>query len=162
MMNRRIYIDLFYLLLLGATLGAVLVLGALVAPVVFNSDSVLSVALLDHYSEGVIMAEIFHRFTYWGYAVVLSVIMYEGALHKMMERDKIAGASAFGVVATLLMFCGVYTPKILALQQAGPEATMSDAFNNLHVASELDFKLLTLALAGLFVRRIMLLRTVKV
>ena len=160
-MRSRLYIEIAYLLLLGATLGAVLVLGIFVASTIFNSEALLSVALLDHYNEGVIMAEIFRRFTYWGYVTLVAIVLFELYEYKQFRRDNMAMGSAFIAASTLLLFNAVYTPKILALQKEGPEATVTEAFENLHVASEIDFKILAAALIVLFVRRVMLLRTVK-
>ncbi len=160
-MKTRLYIELTYLLLLGATFGAVMVLGIFVAPVIFNSDTLLSVALLDNYNEGVLMAEIFHRFTYWVYLMTIAVVLFEVYEYKQARRNKVAMTSAFIAVSTMLLFSAVYTPKILALQEEGVEATMSDAFASLHTASELDFKILAVALAVLFFQRIVLLRTIK-
>ncbi len=162
-MNRRnnIYVELAYLLLLGASLGAVLVLGIIVASVIFNSEQYLPIALLDHYNEGILMGEIFHRFSYWVYGLCMAVVVYEILEYRALRRDGIAQIAALVVIGTSLMFSGVYAPKILQMQALGVEATMSDAFDALHKASELDFKILALALAVLFVRRIMLLRVVK-
>jgi hypothetical protein len=44
------------------------------------------------------------------------------------------------------------------MQRLGAEATQSDTFRNIHLASELDFKILAIALFVLFIRRLMLLR----
>jgi hypothetical protein len=52
----------------------------------------------------------------------------------------------------------VYAPKILSMQAMGMEATQSDTFSNIHIASEIDFKILAVALLILFIRRLMLLR----
>jgi len=160
-MKTRLYVELSYLLLLGATFGAVLVLGIFVAPVIFHSETLLSVALLDNYNEGVIMAEIFHRFTYWTYLTTIAVVLFEVYEYKQARRNKVAMISAFFAVSTMLLFSAVYTPKILAMQQEGVEATMSDAFKALHSGSELDFKILAIALIVLFFQRIVLLRTIK-
>jgi hypothetical protein len=146
-----------YLLLIAMTLGAVLVLGAVVAPVIFHSDSFLASALLDNYNEGALMAEIFYRFTYWGYVVVLAVVFFEVTEFKQMRRDRIAGIGAMGVVGTLLLFNAVYTPKILQMHSEGPEATQTEAFASLHTASEIDFQILAVALAVLFIRRMQLM-----
>ena len=163
-MNRRnhIYVELAYLLILGASLGAVLVLGIIVASVIFNSEHYLSMALLDHYNEGMLMGEIFHRFSYWTYALSIIVVVYEAWEYRALRRDAVAQIAALVVLGTSLMFSGVYAPKILQMQALGVEATMSDAFDALHKASELDFKILALALGVLFCRRVMLLRVVKV
>ena len=160
-MKTRLYIELAYLLLIGATFGAVMVLGIFVAPVIFYSEELLTVALLDNYNEGMLMAEIFRRFTYWIYLTTIAVISFELYEYKQARRNTIAMVSSFIAISTMLLFSAVYTPKIIALQKEGIEATMSDAFAGLHSASELDFKILAVALAVLFFQRIVLLRTIK-
>jgi hypothetical protein len=157
-LSKRIYIDFSYLIILAATFGAVIVLGAISAPVIFHTDKILVDVTLDHYNAGIIMGEIFARFSYWIYALAVAVILYEATMYKMGQRDAIAFASAVTVIFSSLMFSAVYSPKILAMQAIGPEATQSDTFNNIHMASELDFKILAVALVVLFVRRLMLLR----
>ncbi len=144
--------------MLGASFGAVIVLGAFVAPVIFHPNNILVDMTLDHYNSGIIMGEIFRRFSYWAYAIAIWVVLYEAISYKMGQRDAITFASATTVVFSSLMFSVVYSPKILAIQAIGPEATRSDTFENIHLASELDFKILSVALILLFVRRLMLLR----
>ncbi len=157
-MSKRIYIDFGYLIMLAASFGGVIVLGALVAPVVFYTDGILVDISLDHYNAGIIMGEIFHRFSYWLYFVASAVVVYEAFKYKTGHRDVIAFGSSATVVFSSLMFSAIYSPKILAMQAIGVEATQSDTFHNIHKASELDFKILALALIVLFVRRLMLLR----
>lgn len=144
--------------MLAASFGAVIVLGAVVAPVIFNSDKILVDISLDHYNSGIIMGEVFHRFSYWLYVVASVVLIYEAVMYKMGQRDAIAFASSVTIVFSSLMFSAVYSPKILAMQAIGLEATQSDTFANIHMASELDFKILAIGLVILFVRRLMLLR----
>jgi len=157
-MKRNIYADFSYLLILAASLGGVLVLGALVAPVIFNTDKILFEMLLDHYNAGKIMAEIFYRFSYWLYFITLYVVLYETIQYKMGQRDAIAFGASVTVVFSSLMFSAVYAPKILAMQSMGAEATQSDTFANIHIASEIDFKILAIGLLILFLRRLTLLR----
>ncbi len=157
-MKRNIYADFSYLLVIAASLGGVLVLGAIVAPVIFNTDKILFDMLIDNYNAGKIMAEIFHRFSYFLYFVAFFVVVYEAIMYKRGQRDAIVFGASATVVFSSLMFSGVYAPKILAMQAMGPEATQSDTFSNIHIASEIDFKILAVALLVLFVRRLMLLR----
>lgn len=157
-MNKRIYIDFSYLIILAASFGAVITLGALVAPVVFHTERIITEVIIDNYNAGIIMGTIFHKFTYWTYFLALFVVLYEAAQYKMGHRDAIAFASAFIVVSTALLFSAVYSPKILEMQALGHEATQSDTFKNIHTASEIDFKILAVSLIVLFVRRLMLLR----
>jgi hypothetical protein len=160
MKYKNLYIDTAYLLLLGMTLGAVLFLGIGVTAVVFHTEYLLATPL-SHYDEGLIMSEIFRRFSYWSYFMAFFIIVYESFEYKSMKRDKIAGLSAFIAIFTLLMFSGVYVPKILQMQEEGEKATQSSAFEAVHMGSEIDFKILAVALIVLFVRRLMLLRTIK-
>ncbi len=159
-MSKRIYIDFSYLILLAASFGGVIVLGAFVAPVIFHTDRIITEVIIDHYNAGMIMGEIFHRFSYWIYALAFFISLFEASQYKMGNRDTIALVSAFIAVFTSLMFSAVYAPKILEMQALGLEATQSDTFQNVHAASEIDFKILAIALIVLFVRRLMLLRRV--
>ncbi|MFA6190911.1 MAG: DUF4149 domain-containing protein [Sulfurimonas sp.] len=157
-MSKKIYLDFSYLILIAATFGAVIVLGAVVAPVIFHSDKILVDVLLNKYNSGIIMGEVFHRFSYWLYVVAAAVAIYEAIWYKMGQRDAIAFGSAISVLFSSLMFSAVYAPKILLMQALGIEATQSDTFANVHIASELDFKILAFSLFVLFIRRLMLLR----
>jgi len=159
-LKKNIYLDFTYLIVLAASFGGVMVLGALVAPVIFHTDRIVSEVLIDNYNAGIIMGEIFHRFSYWVYFLAVFVILYEAISYKKGFRDAITFASAVMVMGTSLMFSVVYSPRILEMQAMGREATQSDTFDNLHIASEIDFKVLAVALIVLFVRRLMLLRTV--
>lgn len=158
MIKRNIYFDFGYLIVLASTFGAVLTLGAIVAPVVFTSDAYTIGMMLDHYNMGLIMSEIFRRFSYVLYFVAAYIVIYEAIAYKTGERDRYTFVGAFVSVFASLMFSAVYVPKILSMQSAGIEATQSDTFAKLHTASEIDFKLLALGLLLLFVRRLMLLR----
>ncbi len=157
-MKRNIYLDFGYLLTLAASFGGVIVLGALVAPVVFHTDSLPVNILIDKYNAGIVMAEIFHRFSYWLYVVAVYVLVYEAIAYKTAKRDTIIIVASSLVLFASLMFSVVYAPKILSMQALGREATLSDTFLNIHLAAELDFKLLAIALLVLFIRRLMLLK----
>lgn len=159
-MNRKIIFDITYLLLIAMTAGAVLILGAFVAAVVFHSEVYLSVPLLSRYEEGKIMGEIFRRFTYWAYFMSVVIAVYEVARYKVMQIDKIAILSALGSIGTLLLFSAVYTPKILEYQTRG-ESAIDDSFEALHKASEIDFKILLVMLLILFGRRAYLMAVKK-
>ena len=157
-MKRNIYADFSYLLVLAASFGGVVVLGALVAPVVFHTDNLPVNILIDKYNAGIVMAEIFHRYSYWLYFVAFFVLVYEVIQYKTAKRDAVILASSSLVVFASLMFSVVYAPKILSMQALGPEATQSDTFLHIHLAAEIDFKLLAVSLGVLFIRRLMLLK----
>ena len=157
-MKRNIYADFSYLIILAASFGAVIVLGAFVAPVIFHTDKILHAMLIDNYNAGIIMGEIFHRFSYWIYFLAFYVAGYELIMYKLGQRDAIIFGSSVTVIFSSLMFSAVYSPKILKMQALGAEATQSDTFQNIHFASELDFKILAIALVTLFIRRLLLLK----
>lgn len=157
-MKRNIYIDFAYLITLAATFGAVVVLGAVAAPIIFHTEDILHSVVLDSYNAGIIMGEIFYRFSYWVYFLAFFVAVYELIMYKKGQRDAIIFASSVTVVFSSLMFSAIYSPKIIAMQRLGAEATQSDTFKNIHLASELDFKILATALFILFIRRLMLLK----
>ena len=145
-------ITMAYLILLGATLGAVLFAGIVVAPVTFHSERWLGSEMLSQFQEGLMMTQNFIRLSYLTDATVIAVALYEGYKYKMFERDKITLASAFIVIATGLMFGHYYLPDILTMQQAGEAMTQSSAFINTHKGSEIDIKLFAVALIVLMVR----------
>lgn len=157
-MKRNIFIDFAYLITLAATLGAVVVLGAVAAPIIFHTENILHSVVLDSYNAGIIMGEIFHRFSYWIYFLAFFVLFYELIMYKKGQRDPIIFASSVTVVFSALMFSAIYSPNIISMQRLGSEATQSDTFKNIHLASELDFKILAAALFILFIRRLMLLK----
>lgn len=157
-MKRNIFIDFAYLITLAATLGAVVVLGAIAAPIIFHTENILHSVVLDSYNAGIIMGEIFHRFSYWIYFLAFFVLFYELIMYKKGQRDPIIFASSVTVVFSALMFSAIYSPNIISMQRLGSEATQSDTFKNIHLASELDFKILAAALFILFIRRLMLLK----
>lgn len=160
-MKRNIYLDFAYFIVLAATFGAVVVLGAIVAPVIFHTDRITVNLLIDNYNAGIIMGEIFRRFAYWIYFVAIFVALYEVMAYKMGQRDAISFGAAVIVLFSSLLFSAVYVPKILSMQALGTEATQSDTFENIHIASEIDFKILAVALLVLFIRRLMILRIVE-
>ena len=157
-MKRNIYIDFGYLVALAASYGAVMVLGVLVAPVVFHANEITVALEIDNYNSGIIMGEIFHRFSKWVYILAFMVLAYEAMMYKKGQRDIYILFSSTLVIFTSLMFSAVYSPKILEMQAMGAEATQSDTFANLHLASEVDFKILAFSLVVLFIRRLMLMK----
>lgn len=159
-MQKKVILDITYLLLIAMSAGAVLVLGVFVAAVVFHSEMYLTLPLLSRYEEGKIMGEIFHRFSYWAYFMSIIITLYEVSRYKVMQIDKISILSALGAIGTLLLFSAVYTPKILEYQARG-EAAIDASFEALHQASEMDFKILLLMLLILFSRRAYLMAVKK-
>jgi len=151
------WIDIFYIIFLGVTLGLVLTLGAIVAPTIFHSENYLQKELLSHYQEGLLMSAIFVKANYFLNMIAIFIILREAYSYKLFQRDKIVLASASTAVFAILMFTFYYTPDILAYQAAGEEMTKSDIFANIHKGSEIDFMLLAFALFALIARRLYLI-----
>ncbi len=152
----RKYIDIAYLLAIGATIGLVLGLGIIVAPVVFHADIYTGVELT-HYQMGLVMTEIFLRSNYWLNIVAISIILYEGYEYKSFRRDRLALPSAATAVLMIFLFTLYYTKAIVAYQRMGESVVNDPTFEALHKGSEIDFMLLALSLVLLFTRRLYLL-----
>ncbi len=148
------YITTIYIILLGIMLGAGLYAGIVVAPTIFHSEVALGDELLTRFQEGLIMTVNFVKLGYLVTITILAVIFYEGYRFKSFERDGVALLSAVVVVLSGLLYAHYYIPQILEFQAQGEEVTKSKLFENTHFASELDFKLFTLALLILLVRNI--------
>lgn len=141
-----------YLILLAGTLGAGLYAGIVAAPVTFHTDLWLGSEVLSHFQEGLIMTENFIRLSYLVDFTLVAIFLYESYKYKMFERDSITTLAALITIASGLFFGHYYLPDILTMQLAGEVMTQSDAFASMHRASEIDFKIFSLALLVLIVR----------
>ncbi|WP_243877454.1 DUF4149 domain-containing protein, partial [Helicobacter pylori] len=66
-----------YLLLLGILGGSLIILGAIVAPIVFKASSILPELNLTPFESGKLMAQIFVRFNYLLGTIGFVVLLYE-------------------------------------------------------------------------------------
>lgn len=128
----------------------VIVLGVIVAPVIFHADTLISESI-SHYSQGVIMTEIFVRSNYWFGLIAVFILAYELYDYFNGRRDVVVQIAAFISLFTITLFLFYYTPDIVSMQLA--HETQTEAFNIAHKGSELDFKLLLVALLTLLIRR---------
>ena len=153
-MNR--WIEIAYLILLGTTLGLVLTLGAIVAPVIFNANDYIGQELLSHYQTGLLMTAIFLKANYWLNFTAIVIVLKEGYEYKSFRRDKIAVPAAATAVLMIFLFTLYYTNQIVSLQAKGASVVDDPVFESIHKASEIDFGLLALSLALLLGRRLYL------
>ncbi len=149
-------IDMIYLILLGTTIGGILTLGIIMTSTIFHSQDIIG-PMLSHYQEGQIMAQGFDKFTYFLGFMGIVIMAYEAYSYKILQRDMTVMLSTMVALSTIALFIGVYTPKILQMQALGEEATQSQEFQNLHLGSELDFKILVLSLIVIMGRRLYVL-----
>jgi hypothetical protein len=147
-------IFIVYVLMIGIVSGAVLTLGVFVAPVIFVPVPVLGDGVLSHFQSGLLMSHIFVRFNYLLDFLALFIIFYEFKAFFSLDRDKFSFFVSILSVYCIGLFTLYYTPYILKAQTIGEKAIASSAFENMHKGSELDFKILLVSLAVLFVRRV--------
>ena len=140
-----------YLIFLGAVLGAVVYAGAVVVPVIFGSEQWLGSGVLSHYQEGLIMTQNFVRLSYMLTVMIVVVFLYEGYRYKRGEHNKLSTSITVIVLATAALFNYYYLPDILTMQAAGKAATKTAAFVHAHTGSEIDFKILAVAIVALMV-----------
>ncbi len=156
MMKLKRTMDMVYLILLGATIGGILAIGIIMTSTIFNSEAYIG-PLLSHYQEGSIMSAGFDKFSYFLGFMGIVIFAYEMFSYKILQRDKTVMLATLVALSAIGLFIGVYMPKILAMQAQGEEATKSAAFENLHLGSEIDFKILLIALIVLMGRRLYVL-----
>ncbi|MBA1420924.1 MAG: DUF4149 domain-containing protein [Epsilonproteobacteria bacterium] len=145
-------VTMAYLIFLSAVLGAMLYAGIVVMAVTFHTEAWLGTDLLTRFQEGQIMTENFLRLSYLVNVMIVVVAFYEGYKFKKFERDTVTQVATFFVLATALLFSQYYLPDILSMQQQGEAVTKSVAFLNTHKGSEINSKILALALLVLIVQ----------
>jgi hypothetical protein len=148
--------DMVYLILLGATIGGILAIGIIMTSTIFNSEAYIG-PLLSHYQEGSIMSAGFDKFSSFLGFMGIVIFSYEMFSYKTLQTDKTVILATLVALSTIGLFVGIYMPKILELQAQGEEATKSVAFENLHLGSEIDFKIMLIALIVLIGRRLYVL-----
>jgi hypothetical protein len=132
---------IIYIITLGATLGASLYAGAVVAPNMFHSELFFGKDIISNFQEGIIMTQNFLKLGYVVTFMVFFVLLYEIIKWKNFEGDKLTTIFAFLVISSGLLFSGYYIPSIIEMQNGGEIVTQSEIFKNTHFASELNFKL---------------------
>jgi hypothetical protein len=145
------YATMAYLIYLGMVLGMIVYAGAVVAPVIFGSEKFLGSEVLTHYQEGVLMTQNFVRLGYLVTVMMIVVALYEGYRFKMGEHGKLEQATTIMVLATAALFNFYYLPAIQEMQSMGAEATQTKVFSNMHIGSEIDFKVLAVSILVLMI-----------
>ena len=142
---------MIFIITLGTVVGASLLAGAVVAPTIFHSEVLLGSELLSRFQEGLLMTQVFERLAYVVNFLVVLAILYEIIKFKAFESNKWSQILTFLVVASGLLFTSYYIPQILEMQSAGEAMTSGHIFENVHKASELNFKLFSFATLGLLI-----------
>ncbi|AFI05475.1 DUF4149 domain-containing protein [Helicobacter cetorum] len=143
-----------YLLVLGILGGSLVVLGAVVAPIVFKAPSILPELNMTIFESGKLMTQIFVRFNFFLETIGFIVLMYEIVSFVWGRKSLAQVALGLTIGGLSLLFVFYYTPYILNAQQLGEVAVKSDEFARLHSQSEWLFKELFILVCVLFFWRL--------
>lgn len=144
MQNFDKYLQQISIISLAFVFSATLILGAIVAPVVFHSSEYITGVTLGRFSNGELMSEIFRRFSLILNFVVLFVIAIEAKNYKTFFKNGIFVVLFSLFILSALLFSFYFTPFVLGLLHQG-EAVINqnlEAFETLHKLSEIDFTVL--------------------
>lgn len=144
-------LTILFIVMLGMTLGAGLLAGVVVAPTIFKSEILLGSELLTRFQEGLLMTQVFERLAYLVNFLVILAVVYEVIRFKAFENTRWSMLLTFLVASTGLLFTSYYIPQILEMQLAGEAMTLSETFENVHKASEWNFKLFAVSTLGLLI-----------
>ena len=142
-MTKKIFktLTMIFIITLGTVLGAGLLAGIVVAPTIFHSELLLGSELLSKFQEGLLMTAVFEKLAYAVNFLVVIAILYEVIKYKAFESDRWSLMTTFLLAGTGLMFTSYYIPDILEMQAMGEAKTLSSAFINTHLGSEINFKI---------------------
>ncbi|PAF42102.1 DUF4149 domain-containing protein [Helicobacter sp. 11S02596-1] len=151
-------IHALYLWLIGLSIGAMIVSGAIVAPIIFDAYSFLPDLGITKYDSGILMTQIFLRLNLLLNATAIIIIIYELLAFKASFKPSflLLAVNALSVVL-IFVFTLYYTPQILEAQNMGAAYTATPEFDALHTQSEYLFKILLATLSISFLYRIVLL-----
>ncbi|MDO7253037.1 DUF4149 domain-containing protein [Helicobacter cappadocius] len=151
-------ISAIYLWLIGACIGAMIISGAVVAPIIFNAYSYLPSLGITQYDSGILMTQIFIKLNYLLNFTAIIIIIYELSVFKSTIKPSIIllGINILSILL-IFLFSLYYTPAILEAQNMGAAYTATPEFESIHTQSEMLFKILLVTLSISFVWRIVLL-----
>ncbi|EAH7350366.1 DUF4149 domain-containing protein [Campylobacter coli] len=135
------------LFLLAAMIGIELILGIVVAPVIFYPANLIG-GVLSHFQSGLMMTQIFIKMGYL--LIFVSIInllfeIYSFAKEDMKFQIKFSKLMlAILILILSLVFVLYFTNTIIELQNLGEQATKSQEFLSIHNASEVVIKIILL------------------
>lgn len=152
-MTKKIFktMTIGYIVLLGAMFGATIYAGAVVAPTIFHSETFFGGEIISNFQEGLLMTSNFEKLGSFVTFMVFFALFYEATKWKSFENDRWTLISLFFFVSTGLLFSGFYIPDIVSMQLQGEVVTQSEKFENIHFASELDFKIFAFSTLSLLI-----------
>lgn len=156
MQKYQSYIEILYVLMLAFVFSGTLILGAIVAPVVFHSSEFISNVVLDRFQNGELMAEIFSRFALILNYVVLLIVIIEAINYKKFLQSGLYVVFFAIFIVSSFMFSFYFTSIILELLAKGAMAINQniEAFETLHKLSEYDFMVVMFSSLAMFLTKI--------
>lgn len=145
-----------HLFLIAAMVGAELILGIVVAPLVFYPQSFIGEGALSHFQSGLIMTQIFVKMGYVLLGVATVGACYEG--FSFFQKDKELSfqlrfskfALSLLIFILALIFVFYFSAYIIHAQNLGESATQSEEFARMHKASEVVIKIIAMMQIFLF------------
>lgn len=134
------------LFLLAAMIGIELILGIVVAPVIFYPQNFIGDGILSHYQSGILMTQIFIKMGYLLLIVSIINILFEIFSYfreKFNFKIKFSKLILSLIILILsLVFVFYFTEQIVSMQKLGEQATTSAKFTGIHSASEITLKII--------------------
>ncbi|ELJ8894664.1 DUF4149 domain-containing protein [Campylobacter upsaliensis] len=135
-----------HLFLLAAMIGVELILGVVVAPVVFYPQGLIGENVLNHFQSGLMMSDIFVKMGYVLLVVALFNALYELINFFKKEEKFQLRFSKFAlsiiVLILALFFVFYFTAYILEAQKMGESVIKTAEFQSMHEASEVVIKII--------------------
>ena len=135
-----------HLFLLAAMIGVELILGVVVAPVVFYPQDLIGENVLSHFQSGLMMSDIFVKMGYVLLVVALFNALYELINFFKKEEKFQLRFSKFAlsiiVLILALFFVFYFTAYILEAQKMGESVIKTAEFQSMHDASEVVIKII--------------------
>lgn len=146
-----------YLLILGASIGAILG-STFSAASIFSAPQILDSANaaldgLSTFHSGLIMSQIFVKTNFLLLFCSAFIVLFE---IYSCAKEKALLSPILGVIsiAAILIFALYFSPNIIEAQNLGAQGTQSEEFNSLHEGSVIAYKIALFALVGLFLVRV--------
>lgn len=152
MKKNSFLLNLIYLWILGACIGAILACGTFVAPVIFKAYTLLPDLGITQYDSGILMTQVFLKLgTFLNYTAIFIIIYRIFSLDYSTKSGIFALVLDISSVSLIFLFTLYYASQILKAQQIGAAATGTPEFASLHSQSETTFKILFLLLSLSFI-----------
>lgn len=136
------------LFLLAAMIGIELILGIVVAPVIFYPANFIGEGVLSHFQSGLMMTQIFIKMGYLLTFVSIFNLLFE--IYSFIKEDMKFQIKFSKLILSILIlilslvFVLYFTNTIVELQNLGEQATKSQEFLSIHNASEVVIKIILL------------------